>query len=52
MAVLGPLRHRLLPRTTLTRQAFVSCVPAPGSTASMVRTFVDGPVESPLNPQL
>ena len=39
-------------RTTLTRQAFVSCVPAPGSTASIVRWLTLGPVERPWKPQL
>ena len=38
--------------TTFTRQALVSCVPAPGSPASMVSTLTLGPFESPLKPQL
>src|SRR6185436_12655635 len=38
--------------TTLTRQAFVSCVPAPGSEASIVRWLTLGPVERPWKPQL
>ncbi len=38
--------------TTLTRQALVSCVPAPGSVASIVRWFTLAPVERPLYPQL
>ena len=38
--------------TTLTRQAFVSCVPAPGSLASIVRWLTLTPVERPLKPQL
>src|SRR5579864_1049871 len=33
--------------TTLTRHAFVSWVPAPGSAASIVRWLTLGPVESP-----
>ena len=37
---------------TFTRHALVSCVPAPGSTASMVRTFALGPRDSPWKPQL
>src|SRR5580692_8985801 len=37
---------------TLTRQALVSWVPAPGSAASMVRKFTLAPVERPLKPQL
>src|SRR6185436_725510 len=37
---------------TLTRQAFVSCVPAPGSEASIVRWLTLGPVERPWKPQL
>ena len=38
--------------TTLTRQALVSCVPAPGSEASIVRWLTLGPVERPWKPQL
>ena len=38
--------------TTLTRQAFVSWVPAPGSEASIVRWLTLGPVERPWKPQL
>ena len=38
--------------TTLTRQALVSWVPAPGSAASIVRWLTLGPVERPWNPQL
>src|SRR6516162_4226688 len=37
---------------TFTRQALVSCVPAPGSRASIVRWFTLGPRDSPLKPQL
>ena len=44
---LGPLA-----RTTLTRQAFVSWVPAPGSTASIVSSLTLAPVDKPLKPQL
>src|SRR5262249_7041801 len=38
--------------TTLTRHAFVSCVPAPGSPASIVRCLTLTPVDMPLKPQL
>src|SRR6185295_2868595 len=38
--------------TTLTRQALVSWVPAPGSVASIVRWLTLGPVERPSKPQL
>ncbi len=38
--------------STLTRQAFVSWVPAPGSEASIVRKLTLGPVDSPWKPQL
>src|SRR4051812_42225734 len=38
--------------TTLTRHALVSCVPAPGSTASMVRWLTLTPLERPAYPQL
>src|SRR5262249_41859845 len=37
---------------TLTRQALVSFVPAPGAPAAMVSTLTLGPVERPLKPQL
>src|SRR5436190_1222299 len=61
---IGNRRHAFLPLgpdavstascalTTFTRHAFVSWVPAPGSTASIVRWLTLGPVEIPLNPQL
>ena len=38
--------------TTLTRHALVSCVPAPGSVASIVMWLTLGPVDSPWKPQL
>src|SRR5262249_36309658 len=56
---LGRGRHVLRPRgsvfaatrsdilTTFTRQALVSCVPAPGSTASIVRWLTLGPTDRP-----
>src|SRR6185369_4815765 len=47
---LAIVRSRTL--TTFTRHAFVSCVPAPGSTASIVRWFTLGPFASPWKPQL
>src|SRR6185295_2635642 len=37
---------------TLTRHAFVSCVPAPGSVASIVRWLTLAPGERPEKPQL